>query len=125
MDGKNAPARADIRVGGAKLVLGLEYVGAPQEHAGIDRRRQPLQHDDGVANTRRQQVIVHGRPHHQIQGVAILGDLGGQAGDVESGLLDDGLRLADIELRGDARVRNDAASGPGSRFALQRIFGDF
>jgi len=47
MDGKTPPARADIRVGGAKLVLGLEYVGAPQEHAGIDRRRQPLQHDDG------------------------------------------------------------------------------
>ena len=41
----------------------------------------------------RQIGVGHRRAHHQVERVAVLGDLGGQAGDVEPGLLDDGLRL--------------------------------
>ena len=44
------------------------------------------------------------RADHQFQGVAVLGDLGRQAGDVEARLLDDLFGLGDIQPRIDAGV---------------------
>ena len=75
---------ADVGVGGLEPVLGLEDVGSGEQHLRGEPGGDVLQAGELRGERRREQLGRERCADHQGQGVDVLGDQGGEAGDVDS-----------------------------------------
>ena len=100
----------------------MSACSAARMSAGAHRAGEAGEHHDLAVGVGGEQCVGHGRSDHQLQGVAILGDLRGQVSDIVAGLLDQSVRLADIELGDDAVLEAALGKYEGKKTGENSLF---